>query len=125
MYRILFFFLDSAPSLVYVIGPHAVQFGNNWMRKIQKTSKLDGAIGRVQFGSLRNCLNPIIYKLDMHVDVLLPINNYIASILLYPRCMKLAKKSSSLCSGISSSFFTSLSLADHWPNTLIQIFLLL
>ena len=61
------------------------------MRKIQKTSKLDGAIGRVQFGSLRNCLNPIVYKLDMHVDVLLPINNYIASILLYPLCMKLAK----------------------------------
>ena len=61
------------------------------MRKIQKTSKLDGAIGRVQFSSLRNCLNPIIYKLDMHVDVLLPINNYIASILLSQLCMKLAK----------------------------------
>ena len=50
----------------YVIGLHAVQFGNNWMRKLPRT-------GRVQFGSLRNFLNPIISKLDKHV-VLLPIN---------------------------------------------------
>jgi len=26
---------------VYVIGLHAVQFGNNWMRKIPLTAKLD------------------------------------------------------------------------------------
>ena len=50
--------------LVYVIGLHAVQFGNNWMRKIPRTAK---------FGSPRNFLNPIISKLDKHV-VLLPIN---------------------------------------------------
>ena len=55
------------------IGLHAVQFGNNWMRKIPRTAKLDEAIGRVQFGSPRNFLNPIISKLDKHV-VLLPIN---------------------------------------------------
>ena len=35
--------------LVYVIGLHAVQFGNNWMRKIRRTAN-----GRVQFGSPRN-----------------------------------------------------------------------
>ena len=28
-----------------------VQFGNNWMRKIPRTAKLDEAVGRVQFGS--------------------------------------------------------------------------
>ena len=60
-------------QLVYVIGLHAVQFGNNWMRKIPRTAKLDEAVGRVQFGSPRNFLNPIISKFDKHV-VLLPIN---------------------------------------------------
>ena len=64
-------------EFVYVIGLHAVQFGNNWMRKIPRTAKLDEAVGRVQFGSPRNFLNPIISKLDKHV-VLLPIN-YTAS----------------------------------------------
>ena len=59
-------------TLVYVIGLHAVQFGNNWMRKIPRTAKLDEAVGRVQFGSPRNFLNPIISKFDKHV-VLLPI----------------------------------------------------
>ena len=29
--------------------------------------KLDEAVGRIQFGSLRNFLNPIICKLDKHV----------------------------------------------------------
>ena len=46
------------------------------MRKIPRTAKLDEAVGRVrsrvQFGSPRNFLNPIISKLDKHV-VLLPI----------------------------------------------------
>ena len=56
------------------MGLHAVQFGNNWMRKIPRTAaKLDEAVGRVQFGSPRNFLNPIISKFDKHV-VLLPIN---------------------------------------------------
>ena len=43
------------------------------MRKIPRTAKLDEAVSRVQFGSPRNFLNPIISKLDKHV-VLLPIN---------------------------------------------------
>ena len=45
------------------------------MRKIPRTAKLDEAVGRVrvQFGSPRNFLNPIISKFDKHV-VLLPIN---------------------------------------------------
>ena len=43
------------------------------MRKILRTAKLDEAVGRVQFGSPRNFLNPIISKFDKHV-VLLPIN---------------------------------------------------
>ena len=43
------------------------------MRKIPRTAKLDEAVGRVQFGSPRNFLNPIISKLDKHV-FLLPIN---------------------------------------------------
>ena len=43
------------------------------MRKIPRTAKLDKALGRVQFGSPRTFLNPIISKLDEHV-VVLPIN---------------------------------------------------
>ena len=66
-------------SFVYVIGLHAVQFGNNWMKKIPRTAKIGRGRRprRVQFGCQRNSLNLIISKLDKHV-VLLPIN-YIAS----------------------------------------------
>ena len=82
--------------LVYVIGLHAVQFGNNWMRKIPRTAKLDEAVGRVQFGSPRNFLNPIISKFDKHV-VLLPINYrasenfffFVFFLFLFKVCLKL------------------------------------
>ena len=30
----------SAARFVYVIGLHAVQFGNNWMKKIPRTAKM-------------------------------------------------------------------------------------
>ena len=64
--------------LVYVIGLHAVQFGNNWMKKkMRGEPKLDEAVGRVHFGCQRNFLNLIISKLDKHVVLLLI--NYIAS----------------------------------------------
>ena len=80
-------------GFVYVIGLHAVQFGNNWMRKIPRTAKLDEAVGRVQFGSPRNFLNPIISKFDKHV-VLLPINyraseNFLFLFFLFKVCLKL------------------------------------
>ena len=58
---------------LYVIGLHAVQFGNNWMRKIPRAAKLDSAYGLVQFGSPTNFFNSIISKLDKHA-ALLPIN---------------------------------------------------
>ena len=45
----------------YVKGQHAVQFGNNWMKKIPLTAKLDKAIGRVQFGSQRNFFPPLLH----------------------------------------------------------------
>ena len=67
---------------VCVIGLHAVQFGNNWMRKIPRTAKLDEAVGQVQFGSPRNFLNPIISKFDKHV-VLLPINYRASEIFVF------------------------------------------
>ena len=93
---------------VYLIGLHAVQFGNNWMRKIPRTAKLDEAVGRVQFGSPRNFLNPIISKLDKHV-VLLPINY---------RASKNRKT-------WQIFYLTSLRSAHHRSNTLIQVFVLL
>ena len=45
----------SCNLLVYVIGLHAVQFGNNWMKKVPRTAKI---------GCQRNFLYPIISKLD-------------------------------------------------------------
>ena len=92
MRLVLFYFslFENLPrDFVYVIGLHAVQFRNNWMRKTLRTSKLDEAYGLVQFGSPRNFLNPVISKLDKHV-VLLPIK-YIASVLLSYLCIKSAK----------------------------------
>ena len=47
--------LDWVNCFVGVIGLNAVQFENNWMTKILKTSKLDRAVG--QFGSPRNFLS--------------------------------------------------------------------
>ena len=40
--------------LVYVIGLHALQFGNKWMKKIRGQPKVDEAVGRVQFICQRN-----------------------------------------------------------------------
>ena len=47
----------SSPSLqnfVYVIGQHAVQFGNNWLTQIPRAAKLDenfsNSINQFQFG---------------------------------------------------------------------------
>ena len=53
----------------YIIGLHAVQFGNNWMRKIRRTAKLDKAVGRVQFVSQRNFSNSIIFKLASRKNI--------------------------------------------------------
>ena len=61
----------AAYGFVYVIGLHAVQFGNNWMKKIPEQPKLDKAVGRDQFGCQRNFLNSIISKLNKHVVLLL------------------------------------------------------
>ena len=61
---------------LYVIGLHAVQFGNNWMTKIPRTTKIGlGRWAESNFSSQRNFLNPIISKLDKH-GVLLR-DNYI------------------------------------------------
>ena len=34
------FFRPFGPQFVYVIGLHAVQFGNNWMKKLSRTAKI-------------------------------------------------------------------------------------
>ena len=86
-------FRSKYREFVYVIGLHAVQFGNNWMRKIPRTAKLDEAVGRVQFGSPRNFSHPIISKLDKHV-FLLPINyraseNFFFLVFFFKVCLKL------------------------------------
>ena len=44
----------SAEELVDVIGLHAVQFGNNWMKTFRGEPKLDDSVDRVQFGCQRN-----------------------------------------------------------------------
>ena len=42
-----------------------------WKKKFRGQPKLDEAAGQVQFGCQRNFLNPIIFKLDKHVVLLL------------------------------------------------------
>ena len=94
------------------------------MRKILRTSKLDEAVGRVQFGRPRNFFNRIISKLDEHV-VLLPIH-YIASVLLSYLCIKAAKNVVKLVFGnlLKLSHFASLN-TPQVKHRLIQAFLLL
>ena len=46
---------------VYLIGLHAVQFENNWMKTIPRTAKSDEAVGRVQFGNQRNLIFSSFY----------------------------------------------------------------
>ena len=62
--------------LVYVIGLHAVQFGNNWMKKIPRTAKIGRGRRPSPIWLSEEFLNSIISKLDKHVVLLLI--NYIA-----------------------------------------------
>ena len=57
---------------VYVIGLHAVQFGNNWMKKFRGRPNWTRPKAESNFAA-EELLNLIISKLDKHV-VLLPIN---------------------------------------------------
>ena len=66
--------------LVYVIGLHAVQFGNNWMKKIPRTAKIGRGRRQSPIWLSEEFLNPIISKLDK--DVVLLLINYIAGQLL-------------------------------------------
>ena len=84
------------------------------MRKIPRTAKLDEAVGRVQFGSPRNFLNPIISKLDKHV-VLLPINY----IVYYLRVKKIMLILSGIYYFKISSVSKLIVILDRYPN--IQI----
>ena len=62
--------------LVYVIGLHAVQFVNNWMKKNSEGSRIGrGPKAKSNFAVTwsQEFGHPIIYKLDKHV-VLLFIN---------------------------------------------------
>ena len=44
--------------LIYVKVLNAVQFGDNWLRKMPK--RLDEVVGQVQFGTQRNVLEELI-----------------------------------------------------------------
>ena len=98
MHLVLVFILEVHSAtigylLVYVIGLHAVQFGNNWMKKIPRTAK----IGRgrrpnpiwlsEEFFESNNWIQkiPLTAKLDsakLDKHVVLFLINYIASQLL-------------------------------------------
>ena len=54
----------------YTIGLHVVQFGNNWMRKVLRTAKLDLAVRGI-------FLTPVISKLYKHVALLPTGMNFI------------------------------------------------
>ena len=55
------------------MGLHAVQFGNNWMKKIPRTAKIGRGRRPSPILLSEEFLNLIISKLNKHV-VLLPIN---------------------------------------------------
>ena len=65
---------------VYVIGLHAVQFGNNWMKKIPRTAKIGRGRRPSPIWLSEEFFESIISTLDKHVVLLLI--NYIASQLL-------------------------------------------
>ena len=59
--------------LVYVIGIglHAVQFGNDWMKKIPRTAKIGRGRKPSPIWLSEEFFHPIIPKLDKHVVLLL------------------------------------------------------
>ena len=67
-------------KFVYVIGLHAVQFGNNWMKKIPRIAKIGRGRRPSPIWLSEDFFNPVISKLDKHVVLLLI--NYIASQLI-------------------------------------------
>ena len=52
-------------------GLHAVQFGNNWMKKIPRTAKIGRGRSRSPIWLSEECFNSIICKFDKHVVLLL------------------------------------------------------
>ena len=64
-------------TLVYIIGLHAVQFGNNWMKKILRTAKIGRGRRPSPIWQSEEFFGSNYFKLDKHV-VLLPFN-YIGS----------------------------------------------
>ena len=47
-----------------------VQFGNNWMKKIPLTAKLDEAVGRVQFWLSSDFFSSNYFQIGQHVVLL-------------------------------------------------------
>ena len=66
-------------KLVYVIGLHAVQFGNNWFKKIPLTAKLDSACGLVQFRLSSEFFESNYFQIGRACN---PLTYYVASQLL-------------------------------------------
>ena len=53
--------VELSQLFVYVIGLHAVQFGNNWMKKIPRTAKIGRGCRPSPIWPSEEFLNPIIY----------------------------------------------------------------
>ena len=70
-----------AHKLVYVVGLHAVQFGNNWMKEIPRTAKIGWDRKPSPISLLDKFFYPIIFKFDR--DVVLVLINYIAGWLIH------------------------------------------
>ena len=67
----------SLSGLVYVIGLHAVQYGNNWMRKILRTAQIGRGRRPSSIWQSEEFFEFNYFQIGQHV-VLLPII-YIAS----------------------------------------------
>ena len=72
----------SPHKLVYVVGLHAVKFGDNWMKEIPRTAKIGWGRKPSPISLLDKFFYPIIFKFDK--DVVLVLINYIFSWLADP-----------------------------------------
>lgn len=73
------------PGSVLVMGLRAVQFGNDWIKKILRTAKLDEVGRRAQFSCQRNFLTQFPVKIghcesSYHCLIFLKLSNIRANL---------------------------------------------
>ena len=76
------------PIYIYVIGLHAVQFGNNWMKKIPRTAKIGRGRRPSPIWLSEEFFESNYFQIGQHVVLLLI--NYIASQLIQQKIFEVS-----------------------------------